>query len=64
VSALVNLTTLYASYSQIKDVSALVNLTTLDARYSRIKDMLALVKRGCRIYRSGRALRTRQHRRF
>jgi hypothetical protein len=40
---LVNLTTLYASYSQIKDVSGLVNLTTLDASDSQIKDVSGLV---------------------
>jgi hypothetical protein len=40
---LVNLTTLDASYTQIKDVSALVNLTTLDASDTQIKDVSALV---------------------
>jgi len=40
---LVNLTTLYASDSQIKDVSGLVNLTTLYASDSQIKDVSGLV---------------------
>ena len=47
---LVNLTTLDASYSQIKEIpGTLVNLTTLDASGTQIKDVSALRKRGVRV---------------